>query len=131
MGFTNTFGVQVVDMGGYELFVWRCDWRAARFASLTDMLRVVCRFNSPLFVAFVGNARSTQLCLLWLVHPITLLEMELPLGGVCSRGHYVGASETSDRETSILLSTISCRLGDAYHVVPPSRKDRRLDMSDL
>ena len=64
MGFTNTFGVQVVDMGGYEPFVWRCDWRVARFASLTDMLLVIylvgsCA-NSLRFVAFVGNACSTN-----------------------------------------------------------------------
>ena len=65
MGFTNTFGVQVGHMGGYEPFVWRCDWRAARFASLTDMLLVIylagpCA-SSPLFVVFVGNAYSTSL----------------------------------------------------------------------
>ena len=64
MGFTNTFGVQVVDLGGYEPFVWICDWRAARFASLTDMLLVIylvgsCA-NSLRFVAFVGNACSTN-----------------------------------------------------------------------
>ena len=67
MGFANTFGAQVVDVGGYEPFVWRCDWRGARFASLTDMLLVTylagsCA-NSPLFVAFVGNACPTPLCL--------------------------------------------------------------------
>ena len=73
MGFTNTFGVQVVDMGGYEPFVWRCDWRVARFASLTDMLLVIylvgsCA-NSLRFVAFVGNACSTSLCLIMASSP--------------------------------------------------------------
>ena len=61
----HTFGAQVVDMGRYDPFVWRCDWRVARFASLTDMFLVIylagsCA-NSPLFIAFVGNACSTSL----------------------------------------------------------------------
>ena len=51
-------------LGGYEPFVWRCDWRVARFASLTDMLLVIYRVgscaNSLRFVAFVGNACSTN-----------------------------------------------------------------------
>ena len=88
MGFTNMFCAQVVDVGGYEPFVWRCDWRVAHFASLTDILLVIylagsCT-NSLLFVTFVCNACSTLLCLLWLVDSITLLEMELPMGVLCS-----------------------------------------------
>ena len=57
MGFTITCGVQVVDVGGYEPFVWRCDWRVACFASPTDTAHLslrrlfvfhVRRFTNPL-----------------------------------------------------------------------------------
>ena len=126
MGFTNTFGAQVVDMGGCEPFVWRCDWRVARFASLMDMLLVIylagsCA-NSPLFVTFVGNACSNYLYLSWLDDSISLLEMELPMGDVCSRGHWV--SDNQSRSISFLPPSMGCSfssLGDAYRVVPPSR----------
>ena len=94
MGFTNTFGVEVVDMVGYEPFAWRCSWRAARFASLTDMFVVIyltgpC-VNSLRFVAFIGNACSNYLYLSWLDDSITLLEISLPMGDLCSRERWVG-----------------------------------------
>ena len=79
MGFTNTCGVQVVDVGGYEPFVWRCDWRVARFASRTDTFA-----KTPLLFVVVGRACSTRLCLLWLVDPITLFAMKLSLAVVYS-----------------------------------------------
>ena len=106
MGFTNTFGAQVVDMGGYEPFVWRCDWRVARFASLTDMLLVIylagsCA-NSPLFVAFVGNACSNYLYLSWLDDSILLLEISLPMGDVCSRGRWAGVNLPRSMSFSLL-----------------------------
>ena len=120
MGFTNTFGVQVVDMGGYEPFVWRCDWRAARFASLTDMFLVIylagsCA-NLPLFVAFVGNACSNYLYLSWLEDSILLLEISLPMADVCSRGRWVDAnlprsmsfSLLSIHSSSVLRGCIPC-----------------------
>ena len=85
MGFTNTFGAQVVDMGGYEPFVWRCDWRAARFASLVIYFAGSCA-NSPRFVAFVGNVCSNYLYLSWLEDSISLLEISLSMADVCSSG---------------------------------------------
>ena len=53
MGFTISFGVQVVDVGGYEPFVWRCDWRVARFASRMDTVHLSLRH---LFVCHVHRS---------------------------------------------------------------------------
>ena len=84
----------------------RCNWRVARFASLTDMFLVIylagsCA-NSPLFVAFVGNACSNYLYLSWLEDSILLLEISLPMGDVCSRGRWVGVNLPRTMSFSLL-----------------------------